>query len=266
MLEIFGYIASILIGISLGLFGAGGTILTLPILVYLFGINPYLATSYSLLIVGVTSLTGSLSYLKNELTSFKTAFTFAIPSIFSVVIIRRFILPLIPEVVFTNGSITITRDLIILLFFSLLMLAAALSMIKNNSVYSEPSTEKNSLRIIINGIFVGIITGTVGAGGGFLIIPSLVLLLGLPIKKAVGTSLLIIAINSFTGFLIDFASSVDIDYLLLGKITIFAMAGTFVGKIISTKIKSQNLKPVFGYFILTVAVYIILKETVLKII
>ncbi len=266
MMEIAGYIASVFIGVSLGLFGAGGTILTLPILVYLFGINPYLATSYSLLIVGITSLTGSLNYIKNGTAEIKTAFTFSLPSIFSVVIVRRLLLPIIPEIVFDSGNIIVTRDLLVLLFFSVLMFAASVSMIRKNSVQPELTAERNSLKVIFSGIFVGIITGTVGAGGGFLIIPSLVIFLRLPIKTAIGTSLIIIAINSFSGFFVDFISGVSFDYSLIILICVFAMSGTFLGKLISSKIKSQNLKPVFGYFILTVAVYIFLKETVLKII
>lgn len=262
MLEISGYIASILIGISLGLFGAGGTILTLPILVFLFEVNPFLATSYSLFIVAVTSLAGSISYHKNNLVDFKIGFTFALPSIISVLITRRFILPVIPEVPFTLESISFTRDMLILLFFSLLMIGAAYSIIKKNAGTQkiEINSGKN-IKIILNGLFVGVVTGSVGAGGGFLIIPALVVIIGLPIKKAIGTSLLIITINSVTGFIIDFTGTQVIDYFLILKISFFAMSGTILGRMISNKIPADKLKPVFGFFILTIALYIIFKET-----
>ena len=202
-MEIIGYLAAILIGVVLGLIGGGGSILTVPLLVYLFGINPVTATSYSLFIVGLTSTVGSIHYFRMGLVNIKTAFLFGIPSIIAVFITRAYILPAIPYELITIGTFIVTKDIFLMLLFAMLMIGASYNMIKKSNINSilDENQKWANLKIALKGIMVGTITGLVGAGGGFLIIPALVLLRKLPMKEAVGTSLLIIASNSLIGFL-----------------------------------------------------------------
>jgi len=264
-MEIIGYIAAIFIGISLGLIGGGGSILTVPLLVYLFGINPVTATSYSLFIVGLTSTVGSIHYFRMGLVNTKTAILFGIPSIISVFITRAYILPAIPLELITIGSFVLTKDIFLMLVFALLMIGASYNMIKKVSINAIQNEEQKwaNLMIALKGTMVGTVTGLVGAGGGFLIIPALVLLRKLPMKEAVGTSLVIIAANSLIGFL-GKSREIILDWNLLFMIAGFAIFGIFVGSFISKKIDGAKLKPAFGWFVLIMGIYIILKETLLK--
>jgi uncharacterized membrane protein YfcA len=255
---IFGYLASLLIGISLGLIGGGGSILTVPVLVYIFGISPVLATSYSLFIVGSTSLIGAYGSFRKGEVSFHTAVLFGLSSIITVFITRKFIIPAIPEQLFTLGHFTVTWSLVTMILFAILMLAAALSMIigktKENVVYG-----KNLFRLVLYGIGIGIVTGLLGAGGGFLLIPALVMLVKLPMKKAVGTSLFIIAFNSLFGFLGDMGHY-QIDWLFLLKIAFIAVIGVILGGLLAPKIQGGRLKIFFGWFVLLMGIYIIIHE------
>lgn len=261
-MELIGYLASALIGISLGLIGGGGSILTVPVLVYLFHIEPTLATAYSLFIVGTTALVGGVRSAFQDRVDFRTAIVFAIPSFLAVYTTRRFIIPLIPDELFTIGSLTITRDMAIMLFFAIIMVGAAVSMIRDKRSTDDESTpiHYNYPMIIIEGLVVGILTGIVGAGGGFLIIPALVLFARLPMKKAVGTSLLIIAAKSLIGFTGDISSGQPIDYSFLMTISLIAIAGIMVGIYLSRFISGAKLKASFGYFVLVMGAYIILHE------
>ena len=263
-MDTLGYFVSIFIGISLGLIGGGGSILTLPVLVYLFGVNPVLATAYSLFIVGTTSLFGTFSNFKKGLVSIKTALVFGIPSIISVFLTRTYVLPAIPEAVLSIGNFTLTKNIFLLLLFAVLMILASYSMIKKSKAASEETSQKpfNYPLVFAQGIFIGLITGLIGSGGGFLIIPALVNLLRLPMKTAVGTSLLIISLNSLAGFLFSLHDTA-IDWIFLLKITGFAIAGIFIGMALSKKIKAERLKLGFGWFVLAMGLYILIKETLL---
>ena len=202
-MEIAGYIASFFIGISLGLIGGGGSILTLPVLVYLFGLAPGSAISYSLFVVGSTSLVGSLNSYRKRLIDFKTAFLFGISSVVTVFITRKFILPLIPDLI-TIGSYSLPFSVVTMVLFAILMLLASIKMITAKPINEQNiPTDKSLYKLLLYGIGIGLITGFLGAGGGFLLIPALVLMLILPMKKAIGTSLLIIALNSIVGFIAD---------------------------------------------------------------
>ena len=265
-MEIIGYIASIFIGIALGLIGGGGSILTVPVLVYLFAIDAVAATAYSLFIVGITSAVGSVSYFKNGLVNVKTATIFGIPSILSVFLTRAYIVPAIPKEVFSIGNFLVTKSILMMLLFAILMIAASYSMIKKDKKKATNHEEKqkfNYLLILLEGAVVGILTGLVGAGGGFLIIPALVILSKLPMKEAVGTSLVIIAAKSLIGFFGE-SGETSIDWALLAKVSAFAIIGIFIGTILSKKIDGAKLKPAFGWFVLVMGVYIIIKETILK--
>jgi len=262
--SICGLIASLLIGLSLGLIGGGGSILTVPILVYLFHIEPVLATAYSLFIVGATSIIGTIPKYKAGQVKINTALLFGIPSILSVFLTRTFILPQIPFILFSGSSFSITKNIFLMMLFASLMIAASYSMIKSSkTIQASPSsaTQLNYPLIITLGAMEGFLTGLVGAGGGFLIIPALVLFTQLPMKEAIGTSLLIIAAKSLIGFLGDLSHS-EMDWSLLGLLSGIAILGILIGNRLSRKIDGQKLKKGFAWFVLTVGVYILIREGV----
>ena len=260
-MEIIGYIASVLIGVSLGLIGGGGSILTVPVLVYLFNVEPVIATSYSLFIVGATSLAGVLPKYRKGLVNLKTSIIFGLPAIAAVYATRAFIVPAIPVDVFTVGSFVITKSILLMILFAVLMVFASVSMIRKQKQMPEETGKQkfNYPMILLEGILVGVLTGLVGAGGGFLIIPALVLFSKLPMKLAVGTSLLIIAAKSLFGFLGDLSHYI-LDWKLLIIVTFLAMAGIFIGNALSNKIPGEKLKKGFGWFVLVMGIYIIVKE------
>jgi len=261
-MEIIGYLAAILIGVSLGLIGGGGSILTMPVLVYLFGIDPVLATSYSLFIVGTSSLVGAARNFKGGNVNVKVAMLFGLASIATVLITRKVLMPMVPDVLFTAGTMVVKKSMATMVLFAVLMVFASVSMIKGRKQVDaapEMSGSKTMMRLLIQGGAIGLVTGVLGAGGGFLLIPALVLFLQLPMKQAVGTSLLIIAMNSLIGFAGDIGS-VDIDVQLLLTVTAIAVAGIFVGVALSSKIEGGKLKKGFGWFVLVMAAYILLKE------
>lgn len=260
--EILGFIASIFIGVSLGLIGGGGSILTLPVLVYLLGINPVVATAYSLFVVGTTSLVGAGNFMRKQLVNYRAALVFALPSFVAVFLTRKYLIPAIPDSLFTVGSFEVTKNIGIMVFFALIMLAASYSMISSGGSKddeSEGELKFNYPMIALEGAVVGVLTGIVGAGGGFLIIPALVLLARLPMKMAVGTSLLIIAAKSLIGFMGDI-SNLDVDWTFLIEFTAFSVVGIFIGTYLSKFIDGDKLKKAFGWFVLVMGIYIITKE------
>ncbi len=271
-MEIFGYFGAVLMGLSLGLIGGGGSILTVPILVYLFHIDAVVATAYSLFIVGLTSLIGSGSHMRMGNIHWRTAIVFGIPSIISVYATRAWLVPALPDPLFSVGGVAIGKSIGILIFFALIMVVAAFSMIRKPKVGStssgHPSTplgtgdgvKFNYPLILAEGVIVGAITGIVGAGGGFLIIPALVLLAKLPMKTAVGTSLIIIAAKSLLGFLGDLKGDEVINWSFLGIFSIIAIAGILIGTMLSKRIANDKLKPAFGWFVLIMGIYIITRE------
>ena len=264
-MEIAGYIASIFIGLVLGLIGGGGSILTVPVLVYLFSIDAIIATAYSLFIVGLTSAFGAFSYYKKGLVNLRTALLFGAPSIVSVYLTRAFVIPAIPDEVLSIGDFVVTKSILILLLFAVLMILASYKMIKPAAAL-DPGAQAHKLNyplIIVTGVTIGFLTGLVGAGGGFLIIPALVLLCKIPMKEAIGTSLTIITANTLIGFL-GVPDSVFIDWIFLFKVSGLAILGIFIGMAISKKIDGPKLKPIFGWFVLVMGIYIILRETIWK--
>src|SRR5690606_30307019 len=264
-MEVIGFAASVLMGLSLVLVGGGGSILTVPILVYLFGVNPVLSTSYSLFVVGLTSLFGSYTHFRQGNVDGKTAVIFGLPSIISVYLTRKFGVPMIPDPVFLLSGVTVTKDTFILIVFAMLMLMAALSMIRKGKkeVTDCKQIRYNIPLIIGEGVLVGAVTGLVGAGGGFLIIPALVVLGGLCMKKAVGTSLLIIALKSLIGFTGDLGAGLQLDIPFMLLFAGFATLGIVLGTLISKYISNEKLKPAFGWFVLVMGVFIISEEMLL---
>jgi uncharacterized membrane protein YfcA len=260
---LIGFAASILIGLSLGLVGGGGSILTVPVLVYLLGVEPVLATAYSLFIVGLTSAVGVFPKYKEGLVDVRTALIFGAPSIAAVFLTRRWLVPAIPTNIGHVGDWVLTKNVLLMSLFAVLMVAASVSMIrdtKKDNGATDGSLSFNYPLIVMEGAVVGILTGLVGAGGGFLIIPALVVLTKLPMKKAVGTSLLIIAAKSLIGFTGDLSAQ-TMDWPLLLAVTLMAVLGIFLGNTLSKKIDGGKLKKGFGWFVMVMGLYILLKET-----
>ena len=248
-------------GSVLSLLGAGGSILTMPILVYLFSIPVVEATSYSLILVGLTALMGSIGYFRKGIIDIKTSIIFGIPSILGVLLARYFLLPSIPNE-FELGFL-ITKDFLIMFLFSVLMIVAASMMIKENKKkknISQNAPKNKFLFVLIEGFIVGGITGFVGAGGGFLIIPTLVLLAGLEMKIAVGTSLIIIALKSIIGFGGDLIIGFQINWLFVFYFMIATLIGVIFGNYLSKKFTGDQLKKYFGIMILVIGFYIIAEQ------
>jgi len=258
-MEIIGYIASVCIGLVLGLMGGGGSILTIPILVYIFHIDIVVASAYSLFIVGITSFVGAILKYKQQRVNIKTGIYFAIPSIVSIFLTRKWLVPAIPEIVLQLDSFIVSKRLLLLGIFAILMVLASISMIKGRQEIENDDDRFRFWLVIVEGILIGALTGLVGAGGGFLIIPALVLLTGLNFKTAVGTSLFIIAINSLTGFLGDLLNfTMDWSFLLI--ITSLAVAGILAGTMLNNAISSAQLRKIFGWFVLLMGCWILTRE------
>jgi uncharacterized membrane protein YfcA len=258
-MEILGYVACIFIGVILGILGGGGSILSIPILVYLLHVDAVMASAYSLFIVGTTSLVGAIPKYKDQFVNIKTGILFGIPSIITIFITRKWIVPAIPDIVFQTEGVTITKRILILGVFALLMILTSISMIRGRNEIENESKRFRVVLVIIEGMIIGFLTGLVGAGGGFLIIPALVLLTGLKFKTAVGTSLFIIAINSLIGFLGD-VLNYDIPWTFLLTITALAVFGILIGNRISKKISASALRKTFGWFVFAMGCWILIKE------
>ncbi len=265
MENVAGYLASGLIGLSLGLIGSGGSIVTIPVLVYLFHIEPSLATAYSLFIVGTTSLVGSIRSAANKTVDVRSAVLFSVPSTLAIYLTRHYLLPHIPDRIFLTDQITLTKSTGIMIFFSLIMIVAATRMImdKRGDEWNRDVNPRHFFMILLQGFLVGTISGIVGAGGGFMIIPALVLLAGLPMKKAIGTSLVIVTVNSVIGFFGDVQSIREINFPFMLLVTSVAIAGVFLGSFLTRFVHSGKLKSGFGWFTLAIAAYVMVKEILL---
>jgi uncharacterized protein len=262
-MEILGYIASVCIGLILGLLGGGGSILSIPILVYLFHIDAILASAYSLFIVGITSFVGAIPKYKEHLVNIRTGLAFGIPSIVSIFSTRRWIVPAIPDVIWQTENFVLTKRILVLGIFALLMILASFSMIRGRKELTPEDQGFRTFLVVLEGIIIGFLTGLVGAGGGFLIIPALVFLTGLPFKTAVGTSLFIIAINSLMGFLGDVVNY-SMDWRFLFSITLLAVIGILIGNRLQKKISALKLRKAFGWLILLMGSWILLREIILN--
>jgi uncharacterized protein len=265
-MDLIGYFLAVVIGLLLSLLGGGGSIMTVPVLVYVFKIDPPLATAYSLLIVGSTSAVASINYQVKGLASVRTALFFSFPSFLMVFATRKYLMPLIPDEIAHFGEFILTKNGLIMLTFAVLMLLASRAMIRKRQEVddiSEAMRRVNYSLIFIEGLVVGTLTGFVGVGGGFLIIPVLTNFVKLPMKLAVGTSLIIIAINSLIGFTGDLGKH-DLDWTFLGTFIGLALVGVLIGTSLSKRLNNQQLKPAFGWFTLMMGAWILIKELILK--
>ncbi len=262
--ELLGYIGAFTVGLILGLIGSGGSILSVPILVYLFGINPVTATAYSLFIVGTTSLIGSIKNLRNKLINYSTTLLFSLSAVITVYITRRYLIHLIPETIISSESIYLTKNQLIMFLFALLMLVAGFLMIKRTpktivGLKQTKTIAPNKFLIFAEGSLIGFLTGLVGAGGGFIIIPILVILSDLRMKAAIATSLAIISLKSLIGFIGDI-QNLEIDWMFLLIFTSISVAGIFIGQQFSQKVPDNKLKMVFGLFVIGIAFSILFIE------
>jgi hypothetical protein len=266
MLELIGYASAIIVGLLVALVGAGGSILTVPILVYLLGVPPVAATGYSLLIIGVTSFASTFGYVFRKLINYKIVLSFGIPSIIAVYTTRKFLVPIIPEQILEFNDLLITKGTALMFLLGILILTSAFSMISVKKSYKAEAikpklpTFQYSRMILIEGLIIGILTGLVGTGGGFMIIPALVILCRLPMKEAVGSALMIAACKSSIGFLGEIGNNPNIDYEMIGIFTALAMVGIVIGSFMSHKVSSYRLRNSFGYFLLIIGVFILIRE------
>lgn len=265
--QALGFFCSLLIGLCLGLMGGGGSILTIPVLVYLLNINPLLSTAYSLFVVGTTSLVGAIHYALKREVHYRAAVLFALPSFVTIFLIRRYVVPAIPNPILTIESFQLSKTGALMALFGLVMLLASIRMLTDRNPQANSSgflSRYDLLRVLLTGLFVGALTGLVGIGGGFLIVPALVLLVRLPMKKAVGTSLVIIAVNGFIGF----ASNMNlgtVQWPFLATFTTLAILGILIGAYASRFVSGLQLRSVFGWLVLGLSLFILAKETLLPI-
>ena len=267
LLEIFGYLSALLIGFTLGLIGGGGSILAVPVLAYLFTINEKAATAYSLFIVGASALFGAVKQYLKGYVDLKTAIVFGIPAMVGVTLARHYVVPNLPDILFVIQDFEFTRRMGMFGLFALLMIPAAYSMLKKQSKKQNRKNEAvayNYPLVLIEGLIVGGVTGLIGAGGGFLIIPALVILANIEMKVAVGTSLMIIAFKSLIGFFLGDAMTMEIDWEFLALFTSITFIGVFIGSYTSNFIDGKKLKKGFGYFILAMSIFIFYMEFIQK--
>ncbi|WP_317900087.1 sulfite exporter TauE/SafE family protein [Aurantibacillus circumpalustris] len=268
MITILGFIAFLIIGVILGLIGGGGSILGVPVLVYILNYSAEEATTYSLFIVGLTSLIGAISYLRKGEISGEALYEFALASLVSVFCVRKFVMPAIPDQIHIFNGV-ISKDILIMVLFSLLILSSSVSMIRKRKPGSKSQVKWDEFArsplglpfVILLGIAVGFITGFVGAGGGFIIVPVLIFFLRLNFKKAIGTSLFIIAINSLVGFTGNIGNQ-EINWVFLISISAMSIVGITLGSMFSGKVSPKKLKPAFGWFTLVVGIAVLVKELV----
>lgn len=264
--QILGYFGAFLVGLVLGLLGSGGSILSVPILVYLFGINPVTATAYSLFVVGTTSLIGSIKNIKNKLINYSSILLFSFSAVFTVYITRKYLIKLIPKTIINSEYIILTKDKLILILFALLMLSAGFLMIKKTpktivGLKKTKTIAPNKLLIFTEGSLVGFLTGLIGAGGGFIIIPILVILSDLRMKNAIATSLVIISLKSLIGFIGD-VQNLEINWSFLILFTFFSVIGVFIGQLFSENIAEKKLKVVFGLVVILIGLSILFVEII----
>jgi len=258
-MEVFGYISLFFVGLVLGTLGGGGSILSVPILVYLFSIDTVMASAYSLFIVGTTSLVGTFLKLNAQMVHLRTGLTFGLPSLLAIFSTRRWLIPAIPDVIFQSSNFELTKRGLILGVFALLMILASRALIVKKGNDQPEHPQQTIFYLVLVGLLTGMLTGFVGAGGGFLIIPALVYLARMCFKTAVGTTLLIITANSLIGFLGD-VINYPINWYFLLSITVLAIVGIMVGTHLSLNISSQILRRSFGWLVLGMGTLILVKE------
>ncbi len=262
LFEMLGYAGAVAVGLVLGLMGSGGSIMAVPILSYLFHINPVTTTAYSLFVVGTSASVGSLRFLKQGLIDLRTAGWFALPAVIGVFAVRRFLIPMLPSEFSLNDFLAIDRDRAIMVLFGIVLCLAALTMIRNRGYHDRmPRLAGNPAVLVAMGAGVGLLTGIVGVGGGFLIVPVLVGISGMPMARGVATSLFIIAVNALIGFTGNLGY-LEIDWYFLLCFTGLSLAGILMGTFMARRIRGFRLKRGFGWMCLATAGFILCRELV----
>lgn len=254
------YCITLLVGITLGLMGSGGSILTVPNLVYLMDIKPSLATTYSLFLVGCTALIGSYKNIRTKSIDYSLLLSFGLPSILAMMITRKYILPAIPDTINIPLIGILAKDTALMILFALLMIIAAFTMIKGKKeilITATNTSNSTTLMLVFQGLGIGLLSGLLGAGGGFLMIPGFVLLAKVPMKAAVSSSLFLVAINSLIGFSSDYALWPSLDWKMLVIMLILSVVGIIMGSKLLQYINADKLKKGFGYFILIMGVFVL---------
>jgi hypothetical protein len=259
MLHVLGYLFAIVIGLTMGIFGGGGTVMTLPVLVYLFQLDAKVSVAYSLFVVGTSSLAGSVGSIIKKEAEFKAALSFGLPSIIAVIITRLFLVPLLPEIIFQSANFTLRLDSVLLLLFAVLMISVATFMLRTRNKQPIMKAEVNYLSLLWKALAVGVLSGILGAGGGFIIVPALMAFYQMDTRRAVATSLLIISFNSFIGFFSHF-DPVKTDWEFLSIFSGLAVLGIFAGMWLAKKIPATKLKTAFALFVLGMGIYVIVHE------
>jgi len=261
-----GFLLSGFMGCTLGILGTGGAILTVPILVYFFQINPLLATSYSMVIVGCTAAIGALAYWRRGLINYSNALIFIVPMLSALLLTRHYLLPKIPEICWQTTHWTLTKDTLILELFACLMLVAGYLMYRaptRTKAIIAPWQWHHFIKIILGCIGIGCLSGLLGAGGGFMIIPILVLVFMLPIKEAVGTSLTIIACNSLFGALSDAFAGIELNLPFLSHLVLTTSLGMLLGIYLGKYINGEPLKKVFSIGLICLGCLLIIQPIVM---
>ena len=258
-LELAGYIAALCAGLILGLLGGGGSILSIPILVYLFRLETSIATGYSLFIVGIATLVGCIIRLRLSILDIGVGMKFGLPAVLGSFVARMWLVPIIPGQIIILTTISISQRALILGLFSVLTISASFYMVfANNKLNKEIDIERNDL-LMLSGTAIGLLTGIVGMGGGFLIVPAIYFLTNLDLRKSIGTGLFIIAAKSLIGFMGDL-SNFPINWIFLIGITSITTVGIIFGTHASRIIEIGMLKRVFGFFVLAMGVLILTYE------
>lgn len=246
---ILALLLAVLVGISLGLLGGGGSILAVPILTYVAGMEPREAIASSLFIVGTTSVFGLLPHARAKRVRCKTGVIFGLAAMGGA---------------FSGGFIGgFIPGTVLMILFAVMMVATAAAMIRRPKKSAEADGDERAglplIRIIIDGFVVGIATGLVGAGGGFLVVPALTLLGGLPMAVAVGTSLLVMSMKSFAG-LAGYLLAVQINWPVVLAFTAIAVGGSFIGAALAGRIPGASLRRGFGFFVLAMGAIVLAQE------
>jgi uncharacterized membrane protein YfcA len=254
---IIGHLLAVGIGISLGLLGGGGSVLALPILVYVMGVSPKPAIAMTLVIVGSVSLVGVIPHWRKGYVNLKTTFIFGSATMLGAFIGARI------------ATLPIVTEEAQMLLFGVMMLLAAGFMIYRSlqqktdqselENYPEPICKYCWLWLMTEGLAVGVLTGLVGVGGGFAIVPALVLLAKIPMRQAIGTSLLIIALNAIAGSL-GYLGKLDMDWSLTLSFTLAAGIGSVLGSYMAQFVSARQLQTSFGYFLLAVAAFVLMQN------
>lgn len=258
-MEILGYVAMVGVGLILGGIGSGGSMLAIPILVYLFSEDVETASAYSLFLVGVTSLTGAILKQKEQFVAVRAAAMFGIPSITTTFITRKWLIGYVPDHIGEAGSLQITKGDVLMWLLASLMIVSSLMMLKDPAAKIAHSEGKYSF-LIPSGFVAGMISGLAGIGGGFLILPAMVLFAGVSVRTAIGTTLLIIAANSLLGFCGDVFNHAVNWYFLLsltGVSVLGLLVGVWAGKRISPPFSARKG---FAWFTILTAVFILVRE------